>query len=597
MARPASLKPTSTGVYYRQIGYLQSGSQPRFNLGTDRIAALERNAKLEQLWQIITTEAPGTRHSEGEIGPGKPAWDTITHAIALAIAKGADRFVVPQPPEMADADSYFYFVHRYAEPFGKLIPILPTSVEAFEEAARKEAEKHREFVAGLARKAEIAFPTVGGIDNLPTGQTVHQALDAYCEHIQEVYRDEESRITEWGEVQVDQVAFIRRQTTNCDLSQFGLGAIESTIEVIRKRPPAATKHKRPISRTYTKNSIKQFRKFLRWLHRAESFRWRKPEDYEVRAVRIPKSESERGSALSATQVATYSREELGILWKAADPMDRLLMALALNCGFGKREVATLRLSELHFRQTHPYADVLQMPSRADDSWVMRLRGKTEVYGEWRLWPVTVVALEWYLKRRPTSESSFVLVDRYGNPLEKRTAGNNTSSAIANYWSALTTRIRKDTPTFRSLSFNKLRKTGQNYLRSRHSAEVASVYASRGKPFPADDLLEVYTNKPFARVHAALRDFETWLQPVLEATPNPFPDNWHKTRASGGPNISQATIANIQALHRAGRRIADIAREVGLSRETVRRWVNRGDKTHDPNISPSQLDSGEPKPAK
>lgn len=565
MARPASLKPTATGVYHRQIGYLLSGSQPRFNLGTDRIKAMERNLKLEQLWQIILHQADGLE---------KPAWDSVTHGIAIAIAKGADRFVVPPHPEMADAESYYFYVHRYAEPFGKLIPILPDSPSAFEEVARQEAERQRAFVADLARKAEIAFPTLGGISSLPTGQTVYQALDAYRGHINEAYRDEGGRVTEWGEVQLDQVEFIRRQTPDRDLGEFGLNAIDGVLEAIRKRPAAATKHKRPISRTYAKNVIKQFRKFVRWLHRSERFHWRKPEDYEVSAVRIPKSEIERSSALSATQVATYSRDELTILWKYSDPMDRLLMVLALNCGFGKRETATLRLAEVHFRQSHPYADVLQITTCIEDSWVMRLRGKTEVYGEWRLWPVTVLALEWFIRRRSPSGSPFVLLDGKGNPLEKRTAGNNTSSAIANYWSALTARIRKDTPTFRSLSFNKLRKTGQNYLRTRHSAEIASVYASRGKPFPADDLLEVYTNKPFARVHAALRDFESWLLPVFDSCQNPFPDNWAKTRAVGGPNISRATIDKIQELHKAGRRVVDISREVGFSRETVRRWITR-----------------------
>lgn len=53
LARPASLKPTSTGIYYRQVGYTETRSLPRFDLGTDKVEAGLRSARLEQLWRLV----------------------------------------------------------------------------------------------------------------------------------------------------------------------------------------------------------------------------------------------------------------------------------------------------------------------------------------------------------------------------------------------------------------------------------------------------------------------------------------------------------------------------------------------------------------
>jgi hypothetical protein len=90
MARPASLTPGSNGAYYRQIGYLPSGSQPRLTLGKDKAEALVRNARLEALWVRV-------KERVGE-------WDEVTHAMAGAIAAGETRYVIPPNPKMPSTD-------------------------------------------------------------------------------------------------------------------------------------------------------------------------------------------------------------------------------------------------------------------------------------------------------------------------------------------------------------------------------------------------------------------------------------------------------------------------------------------------------------
>jgi hypothetical protein len=78
------------------------------------------------------------------------------------------------------------------------------------------------------------------------------------------------------------------------------------------------------------------------------------------------------------------------------------MLLALNCGFGKAEVASLELSEVLLRARHPHERETGHTGSEADSWVLRVRHKSDVYGEWKLWPETVRAidLQWTPLSRP-----------------------------------------------------------------------------------------------------------------------------------------------------------------------------------------------------
>src|SRR6185436_2691746 len=97
-------------------------------------------------------------------------------------------------------------------------------------------------------------------------------------------------------------------------------------------------------------------------------------------------------------------------------------------------------------------------------------------------------------------SPFFLLTNKGKPLVGRTTGNNESRLVANLWGNLTDRVRVDDRRFRKLSFNKLRKTGINLMRMEGGSEIASLYAAHGRPYEEDSLLELYANKPFARMH-------------------------------------------------------------------------------------------------
>jgi hypothetical protein len=97
-----------------------------------------------------------------------------------------------------------------------------------------------------------------------SGDTLHTALDSYSRWIGLKYVDVDNKPTLWGGMQVRQVAFIRRHLSDRPLSELGSQQVEELIDVLRLRPRGEDGV--PVSVSWTRNCIKQFRHFLRWLN-------------------------------------------------------------------------------------------------------------------------------------------------------------------------------------------------------------------------------------------------------------------------------------------------------------------------------------------
>jgi hypothetical protein len=163
----------------------------------------------------------------------------------------------------------------------------------------------------------------------------------------------------------------------------------------------------------------------------------------------------------------------------------------------------------------------------------------------------------------------VLLTERGIPYYHRTnSGKNQSQIFINKWAGLLKRIRKDHPNFPLHSFTTLRDTAADRIRRIAGGEVAAVFLMHGKPVKKDDLLDLYTNRPFGEVFKALRRFEQELKPVFDAAPS---DAWESP-------MQQYTSLNVReqmvALYRQGVKPLDIAKRVGKSPMTVYRLIQR-----------------------
>jgi len=486
-----------------------------FFLGTDYEAACKRVVLLEQMWEAVQKEW---------VGAGNPVWQDDTHAIALAVARGEKDILVEarfgQDPAMqagylADLRDMFPFLNlRFSDP-----------------AAQENADR----VADLLEKDAHALLERVRARKQVTAGTLHEALDAY--HAYHAYVAEKYAGKSNQRPQQRIVALLKKHSVNVPLDGFDADAIDHWLAAWGKRPTGV---EGPLALTTCRNTLIGLRQFVRWMSRSAAFSWEMPRGYTFPRCRIDKLPEDR-----VKRRQHFKRTELALLWEYAHPWDRAMILLALNCGFSKREIATLQKGEV--------------VRKKDRNFIRRHRTKSDVYAEWELWPETCAALE-YLGRR-ANDTPYAVVNERGNPLVRGTPKGNENQTIKNHWDRLLERVAEDHAGFYRLPFKCLRKTGATYVRKLASAEVASMYLAHGeRADDKDQLLSVYTSRPWRKVHQALGKLRARLLPILAGVADP----WKEVNYRMSPRLRKEVLA----LRQQGKTYGEIAQTVKLHPVTV-----------------------------
>ncbi|MEZ6126818.1 MAG: helix-turn-helix domain-containing protein [Planctomycetaceae bacterium] len=328
------------------------------------------------------------------------------------------------------------------------------------------------------------------------------------------------------------------------------------------------------------NHIAELQRFFRWLHRSKAYSWRKPDDYDDLKTLVKSLPEERTSVVRRTERKFYLPDELAIINKYATPLERLLLLLGLNCGFKGAEMGTLLPGHLFLDEPHPNADYLSQVSEYDcrpsDRFIIYSRNKTTVDGEFLLWPQTVTVLRWALERRDriVNELSVpypnLLITEQGTLFHRITKGEkNRSQIFNNKWRALLKRIQRDYPEFKEFPFKSLRQTASDLVRQVADGETAAVFLMHGQPVREDDLIDLYTKRPFGKVFEALRELENGkLKGVLDAAPD---DPIAQPAQQYTPLKRQEQIVQLK---KDGKSVPEIAEVVGVSKHTVTRTLTR-----------------------
>jgi hypothetical protein len=590
------LSQDGKGNYKRDLGWTAEGKQPRFYLGRDKTQAEKRAMKLERLWELVEArwEAMRQRHAvleekwRQEVERGEwqddmptlgrtrarwkkllegPYWDSVTLKMADAIRKGETVCVLDHREHFKDSvdwergeivlendspETQLEWLRELQQAF-PIITLKLADEKKYEEGVEQAKKSQRAFQRLADRAADLAAPR-------EDAQRLHAALDAYSDWIRATYRTPppDSRVKQSGTRLIFHVRKIKEAQEDLPLSGFNLAGIEGMIDYWKNRP--LTKKGRPASPETVKGIIKTIRHFVRWLNRNPNFKWRKPADLEFMPVRITPTPGENAKKIRTLQVDTYTLDELVKLYRYATGLERLLLLLGLNCGFGQAEIASLQTGEIDLDERHPYYGV-------PGSWIRRIRFKTGVYGEWKLWDETAQGIRWMLERRGTKKEGALILTREGRPLTQPTENNNRNNKIANCWGRLYQRILKDKENkgFRRLSFNKLRKTAGDLIKRFSSGEIAGVFHCRGQVVPTDDLSDLYTNRHFDKVFQAIEAVRQYLAPIFEGVTDPFPKEIKK------PALSIGTIRRVKKLLGQGHTQKKVAEMLGISESTVKRY--------------------------
>ena len=575
-------KTDARGRYRRMIGWKEEGGkrvQQPFYLGTDLDQAKARCVRLKELWAHLERTHESSKsvlNSKFEYPPpdGECLWDYESLWIARELAAGRIQIVVP-PAERLHPSAYVSRIDGLAKKY-PMVYFVPEDTEVYREG--------KAFWQVVIEHEQKKFPLPLANAGPQSSSLLHEALDAYIEHIRKTDLEptpDGPQLTAFGHLKAEQARRIRGRQPDRPLSTLDFQGCQELVDYWRMRPltqPRAGKPSKPMEKKSCENQIAELMRFFRWLHKSREFAWRKPDDFDDLDTRVKEIADERTS-IGFLKVKVYGLDELAILNRYATPLERLLLLVGLNCGFKGAEQGTLRFEHLFLDRPHPHAamigEVARYELRPDDRFLLYSRHKSKVYGEFLLWPQTLDGLRWAVERqkricsRQRIESSQLLLTEQGIPFFRRTESKkNRSQIFSNKWAGLIGRIRKDYPDFPRHSFTTLRDTAANRVRHIAGGEVASVFLLHGEPVKKDNLLDLYTNRPFGVVFNALRQIEEDLRPVFEAAPI---DPWESPMQQ---YTTLGTREQMLELHRRGVKAPEIARRVGKSLITVHRLIER-----------------------
>lgn len=200
--RRTPLKRTSRG-YVRNLGRKGgSTSQEKFCLGFDNAEAERRLELIAELW----------RQFEDRGG----VWDNSTLVAAKAIARGEQPDMEKRPYESAER-----YYERVKESNGT--PANPFLHEAGKSDILTEIGRLQSLITTSAGKTL-------------TGQKLHQAIDAYRQHVLQEYTDESGAITDNGKTKLDILKSLKSYLPDPDLGELDFTGCDQIAAIFRRRP-------------------------------------------------------------------------------------------------------------------------------------------------------------------------------------------------------------------------------------------------------------------------------------------------------------------------------------------------------------------------
>lgn len=480
----ASVQPKKDAHgYYRNIGYVIQGSrsQPKIRLGKDKIAATERLARIIQLWQW---------HNEKSA-----TWGAVLE-VAKAIGRGDRTYTVRSEGDEA-ADYGAAVVAEYLLENPVIDIAVEGNVKTLLEHEAKDVHKRAERWFAHAEQYQAA---TGG---KPLTGSLHDVLQTYSDQLATVYHDAENDcISDHGRTVQRRCKTLRRLLPDKALTTLDYEAIDELYGILRNRPKK--QDGTPYERQSCQHLIKALNTALNFADTSSRWQWELPRKFSKIKKSVARLERDNHRAI---ETPVYTAHEIKMLWQVARPNERLLVALALNCGMGADQIGRLRISRVKLRDDKP-------------SYIKARRFKRDVIGRWRLWNVTVELIKWALITRPESaEHDILVVNRKGKSLYGKSSGGDRSRQIANTWYRLLDRVQKKAPSFRRLGFNSLRDTSAQMVRNVAGGEIASIHLAH-KHTTSDTLLGCYTSPNYKVLSKTLRRIERKLAPVWAAVDEP-----------------------------------------------------------------------------
>lgn len=484
-------------------------TQARFNFGQNPSDVEYRSALVRRLYE------------ENCVANGAECWSPLALSYARMIEKGVSEIPFEMPEQLLEDDSLsdeeraaeYVFMLRHQQKIFPSLKLVPADDGLFRRgvtANRKiEASALRSLYDDLVEEGTVAGNTQPP-DKLVLG-TLHEALDGYAVHIQKTGpKIDDGTLKPSQQKRLEHVKTLKEHHDDMQLHELSFDRIAELLGHWTNRPK--TKKGTRYKPTAARHPMKELERFLRWLDATSEFNWEQPRGVEQISRKFTEL-PEDYEANNLLKKPIYSVEQLGLINRYATQMDRLLLYTGVNCAFGAAEIGRLTKEEVLIHQTHEFAERLHFETTSSDSFIRFNRPKSKMFGEWLLWPETVDVLQWGIARSEGLKSQFIVCTEDGKQLYKEKKVNG-QVPFANRWDKLIDRVQKHHTDFPHLPFGTLRDTLPDVLRHRFHDELASICLAHRTAYKPDKLLEAYGNKPYGRLHSAIRELHDHFEPMF-----------------------------------------------------------------------------------
>jgi len=184
------------------------------------------------------------------------------------------------------------------------------------------------------------------------------------------------------------------------------------------------------------------------------------------------------------EVRIFSAEELKLIWEKAPSRVRCFIALAINCGYGQKDLSDLRHGDIDW----------------EDGYIERIRVKTGVRSRHKLWQITLDLVRKHKSDGVEAENR-VFLTQNGFPLVRSFFADGkagASDAVHNaFW-----RVLRKVGLADGRGFYCLRKTGATLIEA-IDPDVTGMYLTHAEP----GMKRVYAQRDWKRLARALVKLE------------------------------------------------------------------------------------------
>jgi len=530
-------KPDPSGAWRPYVGRDRNGKPTRFTVGNRReVSEGEAQRRLNAVRDLFDQqyEKLGLSHWHGDVletarqlAAGQPGTVQFEKGDGLRLGRHVgkwfeDYFGLPDP------------VREYEDKQLARLVFATGASPADPEHYRQAMARLAEWVRGLVQKAvdDIVGPmsdrygpvVIGDVPPDPLKaetRTFHEALKAYRDHIEKTGdRNERHKLRSYPLRCQDRARWLKSAHADFPVFQLDLARMEELVAYWRNRPDTALGKR--CSLDHSRHMIDELFRVFRWLDDQPDWKWDMPKGAKhIKRKPVPLDQDFVAKRVRRITATTYSPEQLTIIAQRLDRFGKMVLGLAVNCGMGPAEFGRVEIDDIFFNQRHPEANLLGLDWTAN--WLIFDRRKTGEHGEWLLWSPVADLLKWAVERSRSLGAKRVVVRDNGKCWYADHA-ENSASYLSKWWQAqpseadshcgVVTAIAKEVAGFPRLTVKTLRKVLPNAVRPEFGKEVAdlSVAHSMGR----SAMVDKYSDKPYRKLHEAIRAMEQKFAPFLDA---------------------------------------------------------------------------------